>query len=136
LAHSIFGFQAKIFVFRAFDQVSGVSGSKVMPKIFQIRQESPSGLAGISPIHILPFFGQKWQKKSKTFPQFPQRTPNQKRKKLFSTSTRRLAESVEGLNSSLVLTADDLWPKKCESIYGLARSLKGLNLNLSSKPKP
>jgi len=27
-------------------------------------------------------------------------------------STRRLAESVEGLNSSLALVADDLWPKK------------------------
>jgi len=27
-------------------------------------------------------------------------------------STRRLAESVEGLSSSLVLTAGDLWPKK------------------------
>jgi len=30
----------------------------------------------------------------------------------FSMSTRRLAESVEGLNSSLVLAAGDLWPKK------------------------
>jgi len=27
-------------------------------------------------------------------------------------STRRLAESVEGLNSSLALAASDLWPKK------------------------
>jgi len=28
-------------------------------------------------------------------------------------STRRLAESVEGLNSSLALAVGDLWPKKC-----------------------
>jgi len=27
-------------------------------------------------------------------------------------STRRLAESVEGLNSSLALAAGDLWPRK------------------------
>jgi len=27
-------------------------------------------------------------------------------------STRRLAESVEGLNSSLALVAGELWPKK------------------------
>ena len=40
-------------------------------------------------------------------------------------STRRLAESVEGLNSSLALAAGDLWPKKGEPIYWLARSLKG-----------
>ena len=43
----------------------------------------------------------------------------------FSISTRRLAESAEGLNSSLGLSAGDLWPKKCEPICGLARSLKG-----------
>jgi len=28
-------------------------------------------------------------------------------------STRRLAESVEGFNSSLALAADDSWLKKC-----------------------
>jgi len=39
-------------------------------------------------------------------------------------STRRLAESVEGLNSSLA--AGDLCPKKGKPIYWLARSLKGL----------
>jgi len=27
-------------------------------------------------------------------------------------STRRLAESIEGLNSSLALAVGDLWPKK------------------------
>jgi len=41
----------------------------------------------------------------------------------FSISTRRLAESVEGLNSSLA--AGNLWPKKCGPICGLARLLKG-----------
>ena len=55
----------------------------------------------------------------------PQRTPNQKCKKLFLMSTRRLAESVEGFNSSLALAASDLWPKKGEPIDWLLRSLKG-----------
>jgi len=39
-------------------------------------------------------------------------------------STRRLAESVEGLNSSLALAADDLWPKKgwpIAAVKGLIR---------------
>jgi len=40
-------------------------------------------------------------------------------------STRRLGESVEGLNSSLALAAGDLWSKKGEPIYWLARLLKG-----------
>jgi len=31
-------------------------------------------------------------------------------------STRKLAESVKGLNSSLALAAGDLWPKKGWSI--------------------
>jgi len=43
--------------------------------------------------------------------------PNQKQKNFFSMSTRKLAESVEGLNSSLALAAGDVWPKKGESIY-------------------
>jgi len=38
-------------------------------------------------------------------------------------STRRLAESVEGLSSFLALAAGDLWPKKCGPIYWPARSL-------------
>jgi len=38
-------------------------------------------------------------------------------------STRRLAESAEGLNSSLDLAAGDLWPTKCRPIY--SQSLKG-----------
>jgi len=56
---------------------------------------------------------------------FPQRTPNRKRKTFFSMSTRRLAESVEGLNSSLPLAAADLWPKKCRPIHWPARPVKG-----------
>ena len=46
-------------------------------------------------------------------------------KMFFSMSTRRLADSVEGLNSSLALAGGDLWPKKGKPIYWLARSLKG-----------
>jgi len=48
VARSIFGFQAKIRVFRALDQVSSVSGWKVMPKIFQICQELPRAFRGFS----------------------------------------------------------------------------------------
>jgi len=40
-------------------------------------------------------------------------------------STRRLAESVEGSNSSLALAAGDLWPKKGPPICWCARLLKG-----------
>ena len=39
-----------------------------------------------------------------------QKTPNPKQKTFFSMSARRLAEAVEGLNSSLA--AGNLWPKK------------------------
>jgi len=42
----------------------------------------------------------------------PPETHHQKGKTFFSLSTRRLAESVEVLNSSLALAAGDLWPKK------------------------
>ena len=54
----------------------------------------------------------------------PQQTPKQKL--FFSMSTRRLAESLEGLNSSVALADGDLWPQKGEPIYWLVRSLKGL----------
>jgi len=43
-------------------------------------------------------------------------------------STRRLAESVEGLNSSLALAAGNLWPKKGQPIA----VVKGLMLPKSS----
>jgi len=46
-------------VFRGLDQVSGISGSKVMPKVmpkvFQICQEYPRELMWISLINILRF---------------------------------------------------------------------------------
>ena len=55
----------------------------------------------------------------------PQKTSNPKRKMFFfSMSTRRLAESVDGLNSSLALTAGDLWPKKGAPICWRARSFQ------------
>ena len=61
----------------------------------------------------------------------PPREPQTANEKLFvSISTRRLAESVEGLNSSLALASGDLWPKTCGPIYRPALSLKGF------KPKP
>jgi len=51
---------------------------------------------------------------SKTCPDcdITSRNPHRKQNMFFSMSTRRLAESVEGLNSSLALAAGDLWPKK------------------------
>ena len=55
----------------------------------------------------------------------PQQTPNQKQNFFFSMSTRRLTESIEGLNSYLALAAGDLWPKKGKPIYWLTWSLKG-----------
>jgi len=51
-----------------------------------------------------------------------QKTPTENKKFFFSMSTRRLAESVEGLNSSLA--AGDLWPKKGRPIA----AVQGLNL--------
>jgi len=48
-----------------------------------------------------------------------------KTKIFFSMSTRGLAESVEGLNSSLALAAGNLWPEKGEPIYWLRQSFKG-----------
>jgi len=39
-------------------------------------------------------------------------------KKVENPWTRRLAESVEGLNSSLALAAGDLWPKKASQFIG------------------
>jgi len=49
----------------------------------------------------------------------PPETPHQKQKTFFSMSTRRLAESVDGLNSSLSLAAGDLWPQKSRSIAAI-----------------
>jgi len=41
-----------------------------------------------------------------------------KNKNIFFMLTRRLAESVDGLNSSLALAAGDLWPKKASQFIG------------------
>jgi len=56
---------------------------------------------------------------------FPQQTSNPKQKTFFSMSTRRLAWPVEGLNSSLALTAGDLWQAKGVPVCWRMRSLKG-----------
>jgi len=67
----------------------------------------------------------KVAKKRKNIPTCggPPREPQTENEIFFSILTRRLAESVEGLNSSLA--AGDSCPKDCEPIYWLARSLKG-----------
>jgi len=46
VAPSIFGFYAKIRVFRPLDQASSVSGSKVMPKNIPNVSGIPEGLQG------------------------------------------------------------------------------------------
>ena len=68
--------------------------------------------------------GEGGQKNAKTPPlvTFPPANAKPKQKIFFSMSTRRLAESVEGLNSSLALGAGDLSPKKGEPMHWLARS--------------
>jgi len=74
-----------------------------------------------------PGTGKGGQKNAKTPPlvTFPPANAKPKTKKFFfSMSTRRLAESVEGLNSSLALAAGDSWSKKGKPIYWLALSLK------------
>jgi len=43
--------------------------------------------------------------------------------------TRRLAESVEGLNSFLALAAGDLWPKKGRP----TAAVKGLKTNIDTE---
>ena len=53
-----------------------------------------------------------------------QKTPTENEKRFFSMSTRRLAESVEALNSSLALAAGDLWPNKGRPI-AVVKGLKG-----------
>jgi len=54
---------------------------------------------------------------------FPPENQTQNEKNVFLILNPRLAESVEGLNSSLALAASDLWPKKGAPICWLARSL-------------
>ena len=55
------------------------------------------------------------------------RKPPPKTKNVFfSMSTKRLAESVEGLKSSLAVAAGDLWPKKGRPIA----AVKGFNVKI------
>jgi len=56
----------------------------------------------------------------------PPENAKPKTKTFFFMSTRRLAESVEGLNSSLALSAGDLWPKKGRPIA----AVEGLNSSM------
>jgi len=60
-----------------------------------------------------------------------QKTPTENEKLFFSMSTRRLAESVKGLNSSLALAASNLWPKKGQPIAVL-KGLRGLYLDITN----
>jgi len=57
------------------------------------------------------------------------RKPPRKTKNIFSMLTRRLAESVEGLNSFLALAAGDLWPKKGRP----TAAVKGLKTNIDTE---
>jgi len=56
----------------------------------------------------------------------PQENPKPKTEKFFWLETRSLAESVEGLNTSLAAAAGELWPNKYRPIYWPARSLQGV----------
>jgi len=47
----------------------------------------------------------------------PREPKTENEKNFFSILTRRLVESIKGLNSSLALAAGDSWPKNCEPIY-------------------
>jgi len=60
--------------------------------------------------------------------------PHRKRKAFFLLSTRRPAESVEGLDSSLAVAAGDLWPKTGQPIAvvkGLTDYLSAFSNNLN-----
>jgi len=68
--------------------------------------------------------GQKSQN-TPTCSGLPSEPQTENEKRFISISRRRLAESVDGLDSSLAQSPGELWPKECEPIYGLSRSLKG-----------
>ena len=55
----------------------------------------------------------------------PKRTSNPKTEIFFWLGTRRRAESVEDLNTSLAAAAGELWPNKYRPIHWPVRSLKG-----------
>jgi len=54
----------------------------------------------------------------------PQKTPNRKQKTFLSILTRRPAETIEGLNSSLALAAGDFWPKNGRPIAAVKGKIK------------
>ena len=54
----------------------------------------------------------------------PKKTQNWKMF-FFWLGTRRLAESVEGLNTSLAAAAGELWPKEFRPLQWPVRALKG-----------
>ena len=68
------------------------------------------------------------QQKIKNDRESPYKIKND-RERFFSISSRRLAESVDGLDSSPAQSPGELWPTECEPIYGLSRSLKGARVN-------
>jgi len=55
----------------------------------------------------------------------PQRTPNRKRKPFFSISSRKLAESEDGLDSSLAQSGGELQRCKLAPKFWRARDSKG-----------
>jgi len=63
----------------------------------------------------------------------PQRTPNRKRKPFFSISSRRLAESEDGLDSSLAQSGGKLQRCKLAPKFLRARGLKA-NHRYTVKP--
>jgi len=67
------------------------------------------------------------QKKAKIshLQQSPQRTPNRKQKLFFSISSRRPAESEDGLNSSLVQSGGELYRCKLAPKFWRTRDIKG-----------
>jgi len=82
----------------------------------------------IGPLGQHPVPGKDGQNNTKTplLVTFPPENLKPKTKTFFfSMSTRRLAEFVESLNSSLALAVGDLWPKKGMPICWRARLLKG-----------
>jgi len=66
----------------------------------------------------------------------PQNAKKETKKIFFSISTRRLAESVEGLNSSLALAAGDFWPIKGRSIAAVKGLRGGIGLHYGTEIAP
>jgi len=69
--------------------------------------------------------------KTPLFVMSPPEIPTENEKRYFSILTTRLAESVEGLNSSLALAARKLWPKECRPRSWPFSGRKGLKVKYS-----